>query len=292
MGFGDLASGVANFGTQFAKQAASFVANQARMVAAHMVNAARMAVGWLIAMGPIAIVILAIGAIIGILALLGVDFDTVKNAIGAGWEFIQGAAMGVFNWLKANWPLVLAIITGPIGLAVLAVVKNWDKIKSGFTAVKNWIRDRVSDIVGFITGIPGRIASAASSIGSTIINGIKNGISGVGGFVGDIASSIKGAINSALHLPFTIKGPGPLPDFTIPSFHQGGIMPGAPGTEVLALLQAGERVSRAGASGGSIVIDMRGAIIADGRQFEQMVVQAVRSATGKGVPLTVKGRAL
>lgn len=269
MGFGDLASGVANFGVQFAQQAAQFVANTARMVATHvasvattiagwvaqgaaaLVSGAQMAAAWLIGLGPIGLVIAAIAAIIAILALLGVDFDDVKNAIGAGWDFIRGAAMGVFNWLKENWPLVLAIITGPIGLAVLAVTRNWQTIKDGFTAVKNWIRDRVNDVVGFITGIPDRIASAASSIGSTIVNGIKGGITGAVGFASDIAGAIKGAINSALHLPFTIHGPGPLPDFTIPAFHTGGTFRAPPGErEGLALLLDGERVLRPGQNGG------------------------------------------
>jgi phage-related protein len=280
MGFGDLASGVANFGVQFVKTAGEFIANHARMLAAHLANAARMAAGWLIAMGPIALVIVAIAAVVAILVALGVDFEDVKNAIGAGWEFIRGAAAGVFEWLRTNWPLVLAIITGPIGLAVLAVVRHWGTIKSGFTAVKNWIRDRVSDIVSFITGIPGRIAEAAKSIGSTIINGIKNGITGVTGFVSDIGSAIKGAINSALHLPFTIKGPGPLPDFTIPAFHSGGTFRAPPGRrEGLAMLLDGETVSRPGASGAGVTVNV---FVAGSIRSDRDLVRVIRDEFARG----------
>ena len=298
MGFGDLASGVANFGVQFAKQAASFVANTARMVTTQvaavgttvagwvtmgvqsLVAGAKMAAAWLIGLGPVGLVIAGIAAVVAVLVALGVDFDDVKNAVVAGWEFMRGAAAGVFNWLRTNWPLVLAIITGPIGLAVLAVVRHWGTIKSGMTSVKNWIRDRVTDIVGFITGIPGRISSAASSIGSTIINGIKNGITGVGGFVSDIGSAIKGAINSALHLPFTIHGPGPLPDFTIPAFHAGGTFHAPTGRrEGLAMLLDGETVSRPGAGQAGVTVNV---YVAGTIRSDRDLVRLIRDEFDRG----------
>ena len=299
MGFGDLASGVANFGTQFARQAATFVANTARMAASHVTAAAttvagwvtmgiqstiagaKMAAAWLIGLGPVGLVIAGIAALVAVLVALGVDFDDVKNAIAAGWEFIRGAAASAFEWLRTNWPLVLAIITGPIGLAVLAVVRHWGTIRSGFTAVKNWIRDRVNDIVSFITGIPGRISEAAKSIGSTIINGIKNGITGIGGFVSDIGASIKGAINSALHLPFTIKGPGPLPDFTIPAFHTGGTFRAPAGRrEGLAVLLDGEKVSRPGASEGSgVTVNV---FVAGSIRSDRDLVRVIRDEFARG----------
>lgn len=40
----------------------------------------------------------------------------------------------------------------------------------------------------------------------------------------------------------------------LPMFHRGGIMPGAPGTEGLALLQAGETITPAGQGGGSLTL--------------------------------------
>jgi hypothetical protein len=221
-------------------------------------------VAFVASLSAVTVAIVAVGAAAGVVGMFVVKhFNTMKSAV-----------MGVFNWIRSNWPLLLAIITGPIGLAVLAVVRHWNTIKSGFTAVKNWIRDRVNDIVSFITGIPGRIAGAAKSIGTTIINGIKNGITSIGGFVGDIASSIKGAINSALHLPFTIKGPGPLPDFTIPSFHTGGTFHAPNGQrEGLAMLLDGERVLRPGqsAGGGTVIVNVHGSLLTDERKLVKII---------------------
>jgi phage-related protein len=104
------------------------------------------------------------------------------------WNTIKS----VWNWIKGNWPLLLAIITGPIGLAVRWVVKHWDQI---ITKVKT---------------IPGRIKSAFSSAGSWLVNagrnvvrGLWNGIKGMGGWLRDTLigwarSSIPGPIAKAL----------------------------------------------------------------------------------------------
>lgn len=48
---------------------------------------------------------------------------------------------------------------------------------------------------------------------------------------------------------------GVLPANAIPRFHSGGVMPGAPGSEGLAILKAGEHVGGGGISVGQIVID-------------------------------------
>lgn len=268
-------------GVTHAATAVKVVAGWVLMGIQATINAAKMAAAWLISLGPIGLVIAAIAAVIAILIALGVGFDDIKRI-----------AENVFNWIKENWPLLLAILTGPFGLAVLAINKNWDKIKGGATAVKNWIRDRVTDIVSFFTGIPGRIASSASSIGSTIINGIKSGVTGAIGFASDIASSIKSAINSALHLPFTIHGPGPLPDFTIPAFARGGLATGLAivgerGRELVNFGAAGGRVRSnpdteqmmAGLQGGGLTVNV---YVAGSVMSEKQLIQVVRDEAFRG----------
>jgi hypothetical protein len=296
-GLADIADGIGNFlipslktaVTSFASNAAAAASSAATHVAAAAttvagwvlmgvqatLNAAKMAAAWLISLGPIGLVIAAVAAIIAILVALGVDFEDVKNAIGAAWTFIKNAAMGVFNWLKTNWPLVLAIITGPIGLAVLAITRNWDTIKRGFTAVKDWIGNRISDIVGFITGLPGRISRAAS--------GMFSGISG----------AFRSAINSIISLwnglsfpSLTIGGQDPLGSFgpslptvtiggwdlpNIPYLHTGGTFQ-APGgqREGLAMLLDGERVLKPGDTG-AVTVNVYAPLISSTQELMRMV---------------------
>jgi len=144
-------------------------------------TAAQAAFNVIMALNPVVLIVLAIVAFIAVLVLAYNKVDWFKNFVDGAFKLILGAVKAVVGWVTDNWPLLLAILTGPIGLAVLAIVKNWDTIKAGFTAVKDWIGDRIGDIVGFITGIPGRIAAVTS----TMWDGIKTAFTAVKDWVGD-----------------------------------------------------------------------------------------------------------
>ena len=76
---------------------------------------------------------------------------------------------------------------------------------------------------------------------------------------------------------FTIGTPN------IPYLHTGGIVPGMPGSDVLAVLQAGERVSPAGRGGGDIHIHFEGPVFGDGPfidQFTNQIAQRLNYAKG------------
>lgn len=227
---------------------------------------------------PIMIAVIAIAALVAGLVVAYNSSETFRNIVQGAFNAVQTVISGVFNWVKNNWPLLLGILTGPIGLAVLAIVKNWDTISAAFTAVKDWISARVGDIVGFITGIPGRISRFASSAFDSLkgaasavkdwvaarfddlvstITGLPDRISRVAGGMFD---GIKNAFRSALNwvidawngLEFKIPGfdpPGPGPKFggftlgvpNIPRMHTGGIFNPGRG-EGLAVLKRGEGV--------------------------------------------------
>jgi TP901 family phage tail tape measure protein len=77
-------------------------------------------------------------------------FNAVKNVASTvlGWftrsfvpfftDTIPGAFAATKGWVKRNWPAILAIITGPIGLATLFIVNHWDTITDAFRDAKNW----------------------------------------------------------------------------------------------------------------------------------------------------------
>jgi hypothetical protein len=60
----------------------------------------------------------------------------------------------------------------------------------------------------------------------------------------------------------------------LPHFHAGGIVPGAVGTPQVAVLQAGERVSSIGSSGGGDFIP----IGSDGSRLGDALVSLIRDA--------------
>lgn len=150
---------------QVAVQVGAWIA----LAAAAAVNAAAIAVAWLISMGPL---ILVGAAVVALVVLIVKNWEAIKNAIVT-------AATFVLDFLKANWPTILAIITGPIGLAVLAITRNWDTIKAGASAVWEGVRSAFTSIVGFISGLPGKIASAASGMWNGITSAFKSAINAI-----------------------------------------------------------------------------------------------------------------
>ncbi|GAB3867392.1 hypothetical protein GCM10028801_41280 [Nocardioides maradonensis] len=144
-------------------------------------------------------------------------FTTIIHIAVNGWKVLRSAFGGAWAAIRTVTSTTLHAIGG--------------FFSHTFGAIKGFVSGAVSTIIKLLASIPGRLAalpgqllSLGKNMGSRILKGLFAGLKAVGGFVGNLGGAIKGAINSALHLPFTIHGPGPLPDFTIPAFAKGGIV--------------------------------------------------------------------
>ena len=205
-------------------------------------------ISWAVAAGAAALATLAaaapfiaIGAVIAGVAyiILTANWDTIVSATEAAWDAVIGAVQFVWNWIKDNWPLLLAIITGPIGAAVLIVVNNWDTIKDAVMAAFNWVRDNWPLLLAIITGPIG----AAVLLIKGNWQSIKDGAQAVLDFITDIFGKIGGAISSVVgsisdavgKVVDAIKSPinaiirafngieFRIPSFTLPSFDVGPV---------------------------------------------------------------------
>jgi hypothetical protein len=96
----------------------------------------------------------------------------------AAWHGIETGFKFVFNFIKHNWPLILAILTGPIGLAVLFITKKWHTITSTLGNV-------LSTAVSWFKALPGRILAAIGNLGSLLWNA---GASLIHGLIGGVES--------------------------------------------------------------------------------------------------------
>lgn len=159
--------------------------------------------------------------------------------ISKHWDTIKGFVTGAIDFVKRNWQTILAILTGPIGLAVLAITKNWDTIKAGFTAVKDWIGDRIGDVIAYFTGLKDSIFAIAHGIFDPVFNAWK---AIVGGII-DMWNRIDFGIHVAV--PDWVPGIGGkgfhVDDVfpDIPSLASGGIIPATPGGRIVRVAEAG-----------------------------------------------------
>lgn len=178
----------------------------------------------------------------------------------------------------------VAMTLNPIGLVVVAVAALVAAIV--YLATKTtffqdlwkvswgWIKKTAMDVWEWLKKLPGMIGDAFKSITDFIYAPFKGAFNMVS----------KAWNNTIGRLSWTVPGwiPG-LGGNTIsapklPTFHKGGTMPGAPGTEGLALLQAGEKIIPAGQGGGSwtLMVASEGASDMD-RLFVTMIQRLVRN---------------
>ena len=159
---------------------------------------------------------------------------------------------------------------------MLAITKNWDTIKNAFTGVKDWIGERISDVVGFFTGLPGRISSAASTMWDGIKNAFKGVINTIIGWWNGLEFKLPGFDVGPIHVGGFTLG---VPD--IPYLAKGGIVT----SPTLAMIgEAGpEAVVPLGRGGvGGITIIVQGNVL-DGRDLADVVHSALldkQSRTG------------
>src|SRR5262249_54502847 len=133
-------------------------------------------------------------------------------AAAIGW--VVNAAGAVVGWIRDHWPLLLAILTGPIGGAVLLIVRNWDRIRDAFVAVRDGIVRVWDGVVSWVAGLGGRIWSAA--------RGMWDGFTG----------AFKAAINAIIRVWNSIEFH--IPGFSLGPIHWDGFTLGLPDIPLLA----------------------------------------------------------
>lgn len=178
-------------------------------------------------------------------ALKGLWVSLTTTVIPAIWSFTAALLANPITWIIIGIAALIAII--------ILLVKNWDTVKQVVGTVVGWIRDRWNDLMGWFSGIPAWFGKIFSGIGDIIGSAFKSALNFVIGLVNwgidrinwllDRVNDVTGIVGipSIPHIPH------------IPRMHTGGVVPGAPGEEQLAVLQAGERVTPASQTGGGTV---------------------------------------
>jgi hypothetical protein len=148
------------------------------------------AAGELAALGPIALIVVGIAGLIVAVYELWKHWNTV-------WGFIKGVAMDVWNWISSNWPLLLGILFGPIGIAAALIIENFNTIKRVVLDVWNWIVHNWPLLLAVITGPIGvavyMVVSNFATIrnaAADVVNWITNGWRGLVGVFSDVAGAI------------------------------------------------------------------------------------------------------
>lgn len=223
-----------------------------------------------------------------------------NKAAALGHAVASGVARAAtVAWTGVQWALNAALTANPLGLVILAIValvaavviayKKSDTfraiVQAAFRGVAAAGRFMWDGLKAAFSGI----SRAAEALWGGLKRVFRLGVDAVKGYARAVTApyrlafdGIRAAWNATVggrgfDVPSWIPGLGGK-SFRIPRFHTGGIMPGAPGTEGLALLQAGERVTPAGQSG-PVVLEIR----SGGSTLDDLLVEVLRKTIrGKG----------
>ncbi|MEV5420284.1 hypothetical protein [Streptomyces albogriseolus] len=215
-------------------------------------------------MSTFGLIVLAVIAVVAVIILLWKKCDWFRNAIKGVWAAIKSAALAVKNWfagpfanfftktipavfrsvldwVKRNWPWILGALTGPIGLAVVWIIKNWDKIKDGLFKGWDWIKQHVLFPIRdfFTVTIPGW----GTTLREKMVGAFKSAADGIKTAWDRIRAIAKKPVEYVVNTVYNqgirrvwgyvskAFGGDPLPEFT--GFAKGGVLPGyTPGRDV------------------------------------------------------------
>jgi hypothetical protein len=158
---------------------------------------------------PFTLLAIAIGVVlVGAVVLIITHFNEFKRIVEDVWQVvligfggIKAVIMDVVNWITANWPLLLAILTGPIGLAIYFITTNFDTL------------------VGYVTGLPGRLASAGAHMWDWVSSTFKGVLNDVINAWNSLKFTTPSVDIFGLHTPSVTIG---VPQ--IPHLAQGGLI--------------------------------------------------------------------
>lgn len=304
-GFADLAGGMASFviptvsamttgmftnAAATARSTVSNVANRVSSIAAAAASKAWAAGQWLLnaalTANPIGLVILAIVALVALIVVAYKRSATFRAIVQAAMRGVQVAfgwvltkVQQLVGWIRGNWPRLLAILTGPIGLAVRFILSRWDSIRSGVVS-------KTQALLTFVRGIPGRILGALGNLGGLLrgaagqviqgfIDGLWSGFDRVRGVLSNLTGMLPDWKGPAARDATILYGSGQL---VMGGFQQGladsfgGVRAELGG--LTGSLPGAAAVAGGGVAGGVTNIHFHGTVVTDDRQLMARIERA------------------
>jgi hypothetical protein len=204
---------------------------------------------WNIAMAanPIGLIVVAIAAVVAGLVLFATKTEIGRKIVGMLW-----------SELKIGWSILKAIGGWFAGPFVNFFVKGWHFITWQFTTGLDVIKS-----------IPGKIGNAFKKVYGFLTAPFRSAFN----FIADAWNNTVGKLHWSVPKWVPKIGGNSIGAPQLPHFHSGGVVPGAPGSEMLAVLQAGERVTPAGQSSGMTLT-----IAGDDSRTSQFLMWLIRRA--------------
>ncbi len=253
------AAKVANTVATIAMTAATTAWNAIAVIATAVTSAFGAAVAFLTS--PIGLVLIAVAALIAIVVLLVKNWDEVKAAGAAAWEYIQNAWKVAGEWFRTKIITPIANFFKALWQGIKDAGKAaWDFIVTTWQNAGEWVKKTITDpVAAYFTNLWNSIKSVwqtastwfSSQVMEPIKEVFKSGINFligiaegfVNAFIGGINYIISGLNKLSFSVPSWVPGIGgqswginisPVQQVKIPRLATGAVIP--PNSEFLAIL--------------------------------------------------------
>lgn len=142
---------------------------------------------FIVANAGLILIALAVAALVAIIIVVAQHWDDITAAVGRFTDYITDKAQAIIgafvDFVDGKFGLLLLLL-GPAGLLLFTVIRFRDEFVGAF----EWIRDRVRDVVGGITGAIGAVIDSVQ----TALNMLSRLASFGGGTLGAIGGFFGG----------------------------------------------------------------------------------------------------
>lgn len=172
---------------------------------------------------PVGLIVLAIIALIAIIVIIATKTHWFQDIWHAVWSGIKTAAEAVAHWFMNDF--------------VGSFVRAYDWIKDKVGEVKDWIVGKWNDVVSFVTGLPGRIRSAAAGMWDGFKDAYRSALNWIIGKWNGLHFKIPGISIPGIG---QVWGGADLRVPQIPQLAAGGIVRATPGGRTVQVAEGGQ----------------------------------------------------
>jgi TP901 family phage tail tape measure protein len=227
---------------------------------------------------PISLVIIAVAALVAGFVILWNKSAGFRDFWKETWHIITSIVDDAVNWIKSHWELLVSILGGPIGAAVVLIVTHIKTIRQWISDTVDFIKQIWHDLESIleapfkaaeaiIMGIIHVIEGAISGV-MTAINGVIGAAKTIGNFIGGIGSAIGLASGGVVGA----DGGGARGGFTLVGEHGAELVKLPSGSQIYSNSQTAGMMS-GNSSSRNIQLEILGG---SGSEFESFMLEMMR----------------
>lgn len=146
--------------------------------------------------GTVLAIAAGIAALVAVVILLTMHFDTVKSVAVSVFNAIKNAAAAAWNWIKGAWSTLTSTLIAPFVTMVGTITGAFNKVKSVASGVISWLKGAIQSVSGVISGT---FAGAWSAV-SGAISGVVSVLQQAWDLVSKVVNAPKNILSKALSL--------------------------------------------------------------------------------------------